>query len=231
MVGLKPVILRVPIDLAAFAMNVLSVNVGTPTTITWGGRTFETSIYKYPINDRLSVTTLNLTGDAQADLTVHGGLDKAVYAYDAIHYTFWQQQLPVRTDWSPGLFGENLTTTGLRDDEVRIGDVFRIGTVLLRSVQPRFPCFKLNARFDDRLMAKKFSDAVRCGIYFRVVEEGHIRVGDTIELVEEAAEGVTIRDVAAWYFGKTTDPDALQQLTELRYLPKRLKNQFKRMGG
>lgn len=212
-------------------MNVLSVNVGTPTTVTWGGRTFETSIYKYPTTDRLSVTALNLTGDAQADLTVHGGRDKAVYAYDSDHYSFWQQQLPARTDWLPGLFGENLTTAGLPDDEVTVGDVFRIGTVLLRAVQPRFPCFKLNARFDDRLMAKKFGDAVRCGIYFRVVEEGHVQTGDTIELVEEATKGVTIRDVATWYLYKTTDADALQRLLALRHLPDRLKNQFRRMVG
>lgn len=220
--------LRVSIDYAAFSMNVLSVNVGTPKTITWGNRTFETSIYKYPTTDRIPVTTLNLTGDTQADLTVHGGLDKAVYAYDAAHYAFWQQQLPTRTDWSPGLFGENLTTTGLVDENVRIGDVFRMGTVLLRAVQPRLPCFKLNARFDDRLMAKRFSDAVRCGIYFRVVQEGHVQVGDAIERVEEAADAVTIRDVADWYLNKTADADALKRLYDLPHLPNRLKNLFRR---
>ncbi len=212
-------------------MHVSSVNVGTPATITWGGRTFQTSIYKYPTTDQLPVTTLNLAGDEQADLTVHGGLDKAVYAYDAAHYDYWQEQLPTRTDWAPGLFGENLTTVGLLDDEVRIGDVFQIGTVQLRAVQPRFPCFKLNARFDDRLMAKKFSDAVRCGIYFRVVQEGHIQVGDSIKLIDEAPDAVTIRDVANWYFGKTTDANALQRLLALPHLPKGLKSQFRRMVG
>lgn len=209
-------------------MNVLSVNVGTPTTITWGNRTFETSIYKHPTTDRLPVTTLNLTGDAQADLSVHGGLDKAVYAYDADHYAFWQQQVSTRTDWSPGLFGENLTTTGLLDDDVRIGDVFQIGTVTLRAVQPRLPCFKLNARFDDRLMAKKFSDAVRCGIYFRVVEEGHVQAGDAIERVEQAPDAITIRDVADWYLNNTADADALKRLYALPHLPNRLKNSFRR---
>lgn len=211
-------------------MTLLSVNVGTPKTITWGGRTFETSIYKYPTTDRLFVTTLNLTGDAQADLSVHGGPDKAVYAYDADHYTFWQQRLTQRTDWSPGLFGENLTTTGLLDEDVRIGDVFRIGTVVLRAVQPRLPCFKLNARFDDRLMAKKFGDAVRCGIYFRVVEEGHVQAGDTIERVEEAPGDITIRDVADWYLNKTADADAMKRLYALPHLPNRLKNLFRRKG-
>lgn len=192
---------------------------------------FTTSIYKQPTTDRLWVTTLNLAGDAQADLTVHGGLDKAVYAYDAAHYRFWQQQLPTRTDWPHGLFGENLTTEGLLDDEVRIGDVFRMGTVRLRAVQPRFPCFKLNARFDDRLMAKKFSNAGRSGIYFRVVEEGYVQVDDSIERIEEAPDAVTIRDVADWYLGKTTDVDALQRLLTLPHLPSGLKRQFRRMAG
>jgi MOSC domain-containing protein YiiM len=212
-------------------MHVSSVNVGTPATITWGGRTFQSSIYKYPITDQLPVTTLNLAGDEQADLKVHGGLDKAVYAYDTAHYDYWQQQLPTHTDWAAGLFGENLTTVGLLDDDVRIGDVFQIGAVQLRAVQPRFPCFKLNARFDDRFMAKKFSDAMRSGIYFRVVQEGHIQVGDSIKLIDEAPDAVTIRDVANWYFGKTTDASVLQRLLALPHLPKGLKNQFRRMVG
>lgn len=212
-------------------MHIVSVNVGLPLTVNWGGRTFQTSIYKYPTASRLPVTTLNLAGDAQADLTVHGGLDKAVYAYDSAHYAYWQQQLPTRTDWPYGLFGENLTTVGLLDDEVRIGDVFQIGTARLRAVQPRFPCFKLNARFDDRLMTKRFGDAGRCGIYFQIVEEGDLQVGDTIERIDQAPEGVTIRDVADWYLGKTGDADVLHRILNLPYLPNRLKSQFRRMMG
>lgn len=212
-------------------MTVLSVNIGTPTTITWGGRTFSTGIFKHPTTDRLSVSALNLLGDAQADLTVHGGPDKAVYAYDADHYAYWRQHLPTRTDWPYGLFGENLTTTGLLDDEVRIGDVFQIGTVKLWAVQPRFPCYKLNARFDDRLMTKRFSDAGRCGIYFRVVDEGHVQAGDGIQLVDEAPDAVTIRDIADWYLGKPTNADALRRLLALPHLPQGLKKQFKRMAG
>ncbi|GAB3552650.1 MOSC domain-containing protein [Spirosoma fluminis] len=212
-------------------MEVLSVNVGTPATITWGGRVIETGIYKQPTPDKLAVTSLNIAGDAQADLTVHGGLDKAVYAYDVAHYAYWQEQLPVRTDWSHGLFGENLTTAGLLDDDVCIGDLYRIGSVTLRAVQPRFPCYKLNARFDDRLMARKFSEAVRCGIYFRVAEGGCLQQGDRIQLLEQSPYPVTIRDVADWYLGKTTDQDALQALLALPHLPAKLKSQFKRMVG
>jgi MOSC domain-containing protein YiiM len=210
-------------------MKILSVNVGTPTTLTWGGRVIETGIYKQPTAEQLAVTSLNISGDAQADLTVHGGLDKAIYAYDVAHYVYWQEQLPMRTDWGYGLFGENLTTTSLVDSDVRVGDVYQIGSAKLRAVQPRFPCYKLNARFDDRLMAKKFSDAVRCGIYFRVVEEGHLQQGDSIQLIEQSRYSITIRDVADWYLGKTTDQDALQALLALPHLPTKLKSQFKRM--
>lgn len=209
-------------------MYTVSVNVGQPTTVTWGGREFETSIFKQPTPNRLAVTKLNVAGDAQADRSVHGGPDKAVYAYDVAHYAFWREQLPSRADWGYGLFGENLTTEGLLDNDVRIGDVFRIGTALLRAVQPRLPCFKLNARFDDRGMAKRFGDAVRCGIYFRVVEEGHVRAGDTIERVEQAPDAVTIRDVADWYLNRTADADALRRLYALPHLPNRLKFLFRR---
>lgn len=211
-------------------MHIVSVNVGQPATVTWGGREFETSIYKHPTPNRLAVTKRNVAGDAQADRKVHGGPDKAVYAYDWAHYAFWQKQLPARTDWPNGLFGENLTTEGLPDDTVRIGDVLRIGTVLLRAVQPRLPCFKLNARFDDPLMAKRFSDAVRCGIYFRVLEEGHVRAGDAIEPIEQAPDAVTIRDVADWYLNRTADADALRRLYALPHLPNRLKFSFRRKG-
>ncbi len=209
-------------------MHIVSVNVGQPATVTWGGRTFETSIDKRPTADRLAVTKLNMVGDAQADLAVHGGIDKAVYAYDRAHYAFWQGQLPNRLGWANGLFGENLTTDGLPDETVRIGDVFRVGTVRLRAVQPRLPCFKLNARFDDRHMVKRFSNAVRCGIYFRVLEEGHVQAGDGIEQIEQAPDAITIRDVADWYLNRTADADALRRLYALPHLPNRLKNSFRR---
>ncbi len=212
-------------------MHLVSVNVGQPITLTWNGQTFETGIYKQPTADRLSVTTLNLAGDAQADLKVHGGLDKAVYAYDAAHYEFWQRQLPARTDWTYGLFGENLTTTGLFDDQVYVGDVFRMGTVVLRAVQPRLPCYKLNARFDDRQMVKKFTEAGRCGIYFRVVEEGFVQVGDVIECVDRSPDAVTIQNVADCYMGKPTGSDLPVRLLALPHLPGRLKNRFRRRMG
>ncbi|MDQ3193594.1 MAG: MOSC domain-containing protein, partial [Bacteroidota bacterium] len=124
----------------------ISLNTGTPRHINWKGKILTTSIFKFPVAHRCKVSFLNIEGDEQADLRVHGGVDKAVYSYDAEYYDYWKQQI-TRKDWSPGLFGENLTTQGLTDDKVRIGNIYKIGTAKLRAVQPRFPCLKLNAKF------------------------------------------------------------------------------------
>lgn len=206
---------------------VVSVNVGLPQEVEWQGKSFTTSIYKSPVNTRLWVDKLNISGDQQADLTVHGGPDKAVYAYDLAHYSYWQQQLN-RADWPLGLFGENLTTEGLPDHEVYIGAVYRVGTALLQVAQPRFPCFKLNARFEDRNMVKKFSDARRCGIYFRVLEEGHVQAGGPIELIEEPDKTLSISDVVEVYFSRNADTEQMDHLVAHPYLAKNLRNHFKR---
>ena len=156
-------------------MQVLSVNVGLPRVLTWQGRPIRTAIFKQPVTGPVALAGDNLAGDAQADLRVHGGPDKAVYAYDATHYAAWRALLPAWTDWTPGLFGENLTTDGLLETAVRVGDVFGLGTARLRAVQPRQPCYKLNARFNDGGMAARFARLGRPGIYFRVEEPGTVR--------------------------------------------------------
>src|SRR4051812_14934603 len=127
-------------------MKIISVNVGKPQPYSYHGKEGYTSIFKSPVNDERKVSRLNIAGDEQADLTVHGGEQKAVYAYDISYYHHWKKILQ-RDDWGYGLFGENLTTEHLPDDKIFIGDVYRIGTVYLKAIQPRFPCFKLNIRF------------------------------------------------------------------------------------
>lgn len=207
-------------------MQVLSVNVGLPQTIEWGGRVIRTAIFKQPTAGSVSLAPLNLAGDQQADLTVHGGPDKAVYAYDTAHYHAWQQLLPDRADWTPGLFGENLTTEGLREEQVRIGDVFGIGTARLRAVQPRVPCYKLNVRFDDPGMVGRFARLGRSGIYFRVIEPGVVRAGDAIELLEDAATSITIQIVAQLLHTRVVEPELLAAVVELPHLPQSLKWHF-----
>ena len=151
-------------------MRVMSVNVGLPREVEWRGKKVLTAIFKDPVAAKLPLRRLNLDGDGQADLTVHGGPDKAVYAYPGEHYGPWREQLG--RELTPGNFGENLTTEGLLEDAVHIGDEFRVGTARLVVTQPRMPCFKLGLRFDDPGVVKSFLQAGKPGIYFAVLEEG-----------------------------------------------------------
>ena len=161
-------------------MRIGSVNVGMPAPLRGpGGATVPSGIVKAPVAGRIHVGRTNLAGDGQADLTVHGGPDKAVYAYPAEHYPVWARELG-RDDLRPGHFGENLTIEGLLEDDVLIGDRFRMGTALLEVSQPRIPCFKLGIRMGDPGFLKPFLRSGRLGFYLRVVEEGDLAAGDAI---------------------------------------------------
>jgi MOSC domain-containing protein YiiM len=203
-------------------MRILSVNVGLPRLVEWGGRTISTGMFKQPVAGPVSMTLLNLTGDRQADLTVHGGPDKAIYAYDTAHYAYWRNEIS-QDDWTPGLFGENLTTEGLSESEVRIGDLFQVGSARLRAVQPRFPCYKLNVRFNNTGMVRQFARSGRCGIYFRVVEAGVVQTHDEITLLEAARTTITIQEVDRFILNRTVDEDFRSRLLALPYLPDSLK--------
>ncbi|HEX8327189.1 MAG TPA: MOSC domain-containing protein [Hymenobacter sp.] len=207
-------------------MNILSVNVGLPREVEWHGRAIRTAIWKAPVAGPVPIAHHNFRGDQQADLTVHGGPDKAVYAYDAAHYAAWQAQLPAWTDWTPGLFGENLTTEGLLETQVRIGDLFRVGTAVLRAVQPRVPCYKLNARFDDPGMVAHFARAGRSGIYFRVEKPGAVQAGDALTLLEAADTAITIQTVADILLTRRAEAGLLAAVVALPHLPTKLKQQF-----
>lgn len=203
-------------------MRILSVNVGLPRLVEWDGRVISTGIFKHPVEGPVSLDLLNFNGDRQADLTIHGGPDKAVYAYDTAHYAYWRNEIS-HNDWTPGLFGENLTTEGLIESEVRIGDLFRVGTALLRAVQPRFPCYKLNVRFNDQSMVRHFARSGRSGIYFRVVEAGLVQTNDTIALIEAADTTITIQDIAQLVLYRKMDTHLLASVVVLPHLPNFLK--------
>src|SRR5216683_8322272 len=174
-------------------MKLVSINVGLPREVRWHGKTVLTSIFKAPVEGSVKVRRLNLEGDRQSDLNVHGGADKAVYVYPAEHYAFWRAELPgVDLPW--GAFGENLTTQGLMEDGVHIGDRFRIGSAELVVTQPRMPCFKLGIRFGQADMVKRFSNSRRTGFYVAVVQEGEVEAGNTIELLGRNAHQVTVAD-------------------------------------
>ena len=179
-------------------MQVISVNVGLPREVIWKGKPVLTGIFKKPVEGRIQMRSLNLDGDRQADLTVHGGVEKAIYAYPAEHYAYWRQQQPDE-EFPWGAFGENLTVEGLSETTVNIGDRFRVGSAEVMVTQPRFPCFKLNLKFGRDDMVKQFLDSRLSGIYFSVVKEGEVGSGDVIELIHRDEHDVTVADIVRIY--------------------------------
>lgn len=175
-------------------MRVISVNVGLPREVTWKGRTVRTAIFKEPARGSIALRRLNLDGDRQADLTVHGGPDKAVYIYPAEHYAFWREELP-GTELPWGMFGENLTVRGLRESDLGIGDRLRVGSAELMVTQPRVPCYKLGVRFGRPDMTKRFYRAGRTGFYVAVASEGAVAAGDAIEIVAREPHHVTVAGI------------------------------------
>lgn len=212
-------------------MKVISVNVGLPRLVLRNGEPVSTGIFKEPVDGRVRVKTLNLDGDRQADLSVHGGPQKAVYLYPSEHYEFWKHELPeMSLPW--GMFGENLTSTGLFETEVHIGDKFRIGTTELMVTQPRMPCYKLGIRFGRVDIIKRFLVSERSGIYFSVLKEGEVGAGDEVELLERNVAGVRVVDVTRLYSSDREDVDLMRRAIATEALPdswreyirKRIKN-------
>lgn len=185
-------------------MRILSVNVSLPRVVEYRGKKVETGIFKEPVSGRVMVRTLNLDGDRQADLRVHGGADKAVYAYTIENYEYWQRKL-ARDDFSYGQFGENLTVTGMTDDVVRIGDVYGVGGATVQVTQPRLPCYKLAIRMGMPTFPKLFLASRRTGFYLRVLEEGEVGAGDELRLLERDPEPLTVEDVVRLYYFDRTD--------------------------
>jgi MOSC domain-containing protein YiiM len=195
-------------------MKVVAVSVGQPRTVDWHGRIVTTSIFKTPVTGRVRVAGHNLDGDRQSDLDVHGGPDKAVYAYPSEHYGFWREELPgIPLAW--GAFGENLTTEGLLDETVRIGDRYRIGNAEFSVTQPRMPCFKLGIRFNDAAMVKRFLRSGRLGFYFSVVREGEFGAGDAVTLVHRNHDSLSVKDIGLLYTADNAAPEFLRKASEL----------------
>jgi MOSC domain-containing protein YiiM len=208
-------------------MKLISINVGLPRDVTWRGKTVRTSIWKSPVEGGVSVSKLNLDGDQQSDLTVHGGVDKAIYAYPCEHYSFWRSALPV-PDLPWGAFGENFTTEGLLEDQVHIGDRLRAGSAEFIVTQPRMPCFKLGIRFDRPDMVKRFLQSKRTGFYLAVIHEGEVAAGDSIEFGERQESGLTITDIVNLYTVDSENQEFLRRATELPALPDAWKEYFRK---
>jgi MOSC domain-containing protein YiiM len=212
------------------SMKVLSVNVGLPQEVEWKGITVSTGIFKEPVARPVAVRWDNLDGDRQADLTVHGGPNKAVYGYASEHYPYWRKQLPtVELSW--GVFGENLTTEGLSEDTLHVGDVVRAGSAVLRVVQPRQPCYKLQIRFGRDDIIQRFLVSGRSGFYFSIVEEGEVEAGSVIEVVSRDENRVSIADIHRLYLGVEPDPELLQRALRVPVLPEGLRGSLVKRGG
>ena len=209
-------------------MKLVSVNVGLPREIEWKGKVIRTSIFKAPVSGRVRLTKLNLDGDRQSDLSVHGGIDKAVYVYPSEHYSFWWQEFP-KAEMPWGMFGENFTTEGsLEDGTVRIGDRFRIGSAEFVVTQPRMPCFKLGIRFGRVDIIKRFLYSGRSGFYFAVSAEGEVGAGDAIELLSRNEHGMTVADVVNLYTADAGNQDLLRRASELAALPESWRKYFRK---
>jgi MOSC domain-containing protein YiiM len=205
-------------------MKLISVCVGEPREVDWKGKPVSTGIFKQPVDGRVMMRSLNLDGDRQADLTVHGGVEKAVYAYPMEHYPYWRQEFPNEAlPW--GAFGENLTVEGLLESEVNIGDRFRIGTAEVMVTQPRFPCFKLNLKFGRDDMVKRFLNSRLSGIYFSVVQEGEVGAGDAIALVSRDANNITVADIVKIYVREASD-DLVRRAIQVPALAAELRTYF-----
>lgn len=206
-------------------MRIVSVNVGLPRDMKWRGKIVRTSIWKDPVKGRIRVAKLNLEGDRQSDLSVHGGADKAVYVYPSEHYDYWCRRLIIpKLNW--GAFGENLTMEGLTESKVQIGAHIRVGSAEFVVTQPRMPCYKLAIRFDRLDMVKMFLQSKRTGFYLSVLREGEVAPGDPVEYESPQAEEVTVSDIVELYTAESGNRELLHRASKSPALPESWKDFF-----
>ena len=205
--------------------KLISVNIGLPRVIMNNGEPITTGIFKEPVAGRVMLRTLNLDGDRQADLSVHGGASKAAYAYPSEHYEYWKQEFPeMKLPW--GMFGENFTTAGLFEIELNIGDKFEVGSAVVMVTEPRLPCYKLGIKFGRADIVRKFLASERTGFYFAVLQEGEVGVGDQIKLVERSKHSVKTNDITQLYTREKHNVGLLRRAIEVEALPEGWKSYF-----
>jgi MOSC domain-containing protein YiiM len=210
-------------------VNLISLNTGLPREVTWHGQLVTTGIYKQPVEGRVALRKLNLDGDRQADLTVHGGEHKAVYCYPVEHYDYWKRKLPGR-DLPMAIFGENFTTDGLQEDSIHLGDRLAVGSAEMVVTQPRLPCYKLGLRFQSDDMVKRFLASRRTGFYLAVTREGQVGAGDEIEVLARDPNAVSVSEITRLYLAKrygSADLTSLRRALQVAALPESWKAYFR----
>jgi MOSC domain-containing protein YiiM len=206
-------------------VKILSLNVARPRLVVYRGTSINTGIFKKPVSGAVQLRTLNLDGDRQADLTVHGGPNKAVYAYPSEHYEFWRQELPgMPLPW--GMFGENFTTEGLTESDLHIGDRLQIGTAVIVVRQPRIPCYKLAAKFHREDILARFLSSARSGFYFSVEREGTVAAGDSFEFLSQESQAVSIAEMNRLFVEERYNVELLEKAIATPALPEDWRDYF-----
>jgi MOSC domain-containing protein YiiM len=216
-------------------MKLVSLNCGLPREVLWHGQSVITSIYKEPVHLRVALRILNLDGDRQSDLTVHGGKYKAIYCYPIEYYGFWQTELPDRS-FPYGSFGENfsvegLVREGLAEDSIHVGDRFSVGSAEVVVTQPRLPCYKLGIKFGSDDMVKRFLKSRRTGFYLAVTREGEVSAGDDLTLLNHDPDSVSISEITRLYVAKEygfEDARQVRRAIAAKALPDRWRNYFQK---
>jgi MOSC domain-containing protein YiiM len=210
-------------------MKLVSLNTGLPREVKWHGRSVTTGIYKEPVEGRVALRTLNLDGDRQADLSVHGGEYKAVYCYPVAHYDYWKRELPGR-ELPMGMFGENFTVDGFLENSLHLGDRLSVGSAEAIVTQPRLPCYKLGIRFGSDQMVKRFLASRRTGFYLAVTREGDVGAGDDIKVIGRDANEVPVSEILRLYLAKSYDDNdvaAVQRVLRVGAVPEDWKEFFR----
>ncbi len=206
-------------------MKLVSLNIGLPRLVTWKGETFKTGIFKSPVGGRIMLRETNLDGDRQADLSVHGGPNKAVYGYSSEHYPYWRKELPEEElPW--GAFGENFTTEGILETKLSMGDRYRLGSAVIRVTTPRLPCYKLAAKFQSDAMIGRFLRSGHSGFYFAVDEEGEVGAGDEFQFLASETPSLTIAEFNHLYVSPTPDPQLLKRAVQVKSLPESWRERY-----
>jgi MOSC domain-containing protein YiiM len=210
-------------------MKLVSLNTGLPRDVSWHGINVNTAIYKQPVAGRIALRKLNLDGDRQADLTVHGGEHKAVYCYPLAHYEYWKKELPDQ-NLPMGAFGENFTMDGPLEDSIHLGDRFSVGSAEVVVSQPRLPCYKLDVRFQSDEMVKRFLASGRTGFYFAVAREGEVGAGDEVKVIARDPNAVPVSEITRLYVAKRygdADVASLQRALRVEALPESWKGHLR----
>lgn len=199
-------------------MKVIATNIAEPREILWKGRPQRTGIYKFPVSGPVRLKVRGVEGDLIGNKKVHGGEYKACYLFASEHYDYWKAQYP-GLSWNWGMFGENLTTEGLLDDSIQVGDIYKVGTTVVQATIPREPCYKLGLKFNDQGIINAFIAYGHPGTYVKVLEEGLVASGDGIERVKVAKDSISIRDFFVFLNTAEKSQDVLQRILDNPYIP------------